>query len=50
MKFSIFRYQSVLMRARFDEKRDIKDPREAKKIYLEGCAEFDKYAHPYPIR
>uniref|UniRef100_A0A0X3NZM7 NADH dehydrogenase [ubiquinone] 1 beta subcomplex subunit 9 n=1 Tax=Schistocephalus solidus TaxID=70667 RepID=A0A0X3NZM7_SCHSO len=44
-----FRYEAVLLRARFDENRNIKDVVQAKKLLEEGWAELKKkkFAFPY---
>lgn len=44
-----FRYHAVLMRERFDNNKDIKDLRIARKLVEEGEAELFQKAHPQPI-
>ncbi|CAL1532301.1 unnamed protein product [Lymnaea stagnalis] len=45
-----FRYQAVLMRARFDENKNEIDLRKAKKILLDGQKELFLKSHPQPIK
>lgn len=45
-----FRYQAVLMRARFDEHKDEKDLRKAKKLLLDGQRELFLKTHPQPVK
>jgi NADH dehydrogenase (ubiquinone) 1 beta subcomplex subunit 9 len=45
-----FRYKAVLLRARFDENKDIKDMRKAKILYLEGEEELWMGQHWKPIK
>ena len=44
------RYESILLRKRFDDNRDIKDARIAKKLLLEGEEEVFQRAHWQPIK
>lgn len=44
-----FRIQAVLMRQKFDEKRNIKDPIKAKLALEEAEKEFEYIRHPNPI-
>ncbi|XP_059164403.1 NADH dehydrogenase [ubiquinone] 1 beta subcomplex subunit 9-like [Physella acuta] len=45
-----FRYQAVLMRARFDEHKEEIDVRKAKKLLLDGQKELFLKSHPQPIK
>ncbi len=44
-----YRFEAVLMRARFEENRNVKDPIQAKKLLEDGWAELkkNKFAFPY---
>jgi NADH dehydrogenase (ubiquinone) 1 beta subcomplex subunit 9 len=44
-----FRYQAVLMRARFDENKNEIDFRKAKKLLLDGQKELFLKSHPQPV-
>ncbi|XP_008545664.1 NADH dehydrogenase [ubiquinone] 1 beta subcomplex subunit 9 [Microplitis demolitor] len=44
-----YRYEAVLLRARFDKNKDIKDLRVAKQLLKEGEAELEKIIHPSPL-
>jgi len=46
----LVRYQSVLLRARFDEHRDEVDLRVAKRLLLAGEQELNSRRHPVPIK
>ncbi|XP_018900124.2 NADH dehydrogenase [ubiquinone] 1 beta subcomplex subunit 9 [Bemisia tabaci] len=43
------RYAQVLMRARFDENKNVADPAKAKQLVKDAEAELHEYAHPIPI-
>ncbi|XP_005094565.1 NADH dehydrogenase [ubiquinone] 1 beta subcomplex subunit 9 [Aplysia californica] len=45
-----FRYQAVLMRARFDENKNEVDFRKAKKLLLDGQRELFLKSHPQPVK
>ncbi|KAH9515527.1 ndufb9, NADH-ubiquinone oxidoreductase [Bulinus truncatus] len=45
-----FRYQAVLMRARFDEHKNEVDLRKAKKLLLDGQKELLLKTHPQPYK
>ncbi|BFZ13253.1 hypothetical protein BsWGS_16292 [Bradybaena similaris] len=44
-----FRYQAVLLRARFDENKNEVDARKAKKLLLDGQKELTLKTNPQPI-
>ncbi len=44
------RYETTLLRARFEENRHIDDLREAKKLLLLGQKELADNAHPLPFK
>ncbi|XP_071083271.1 NADH dehydrogenase [ubiquinone] 1 beta subcomplex subunit 9-like [Haliotis cracherodii] len=46
----IFRYQAVLLRARFDENKSEVDVRKAKKLLLDGERELFLKQHPQPFK
>uniref|UniRef100_A0A6V7LME4 NADH dehydrogenase [ubiquinone] 1 beta subcomplex subunit 9 n=1 Tax=Bracon brevicornis TaxID=1563983 RepID=A0A6V7LME4_9HYME len=43
------RYEAVLLRARFDANKDIKDLRKAKELLLAGEEELRGFLHPQPL-
>ncbi|KAF7256092.1 hypothetical protein EG68_06689 [Paragonimus skrjabini miyazakii] len=45
-----FRYSAVLLRARFEENRDIKDEILAKRLLEEGWKEYNATRYPFPFR
>ncbi|THD23035.1 NADH dehydrogenase [ubiquinone] 1 beta subcomplex subunit [Fasciola gigantica] len=51
-KFNLvdFRYHAVLLRARFEENRDIKDPILAKRLLEEGWEEYHATRCPFPFK
>jgi len=46
----MYRYQAVLLRARFDEHKDEVDMIKAKKLLQEGEQELQLKAHPQPFK
>merc|ERR1711872_963474 len=46
----IIRYHQVVLRARFDENKDIKDITEAKRLVIMGEAELKRNEHPQPFQ
>jgi len=44
------RYDSVLMRKRFDDNKNITDPRIAKKLLLDGEKEYKEKYYPAPLK
>ncbi|XP_059469975.1 NADH dehydrogenase [ubiquinone] 1 beta subcomplex subunit 9 [Neocloeon triangulifer] len=50
MDRTVFRYQAVLMRAKFDENKDIKDLRRAKELLIAGEEELLRSEHYQPIK
>ncbi|XP_011310871.1 NADH dehydrogenase [ubiquinone] 1 beta subcomplex subunit 9 [Fopius arisanus] len=44
-----YRYEAVLLRARFDENKDLKDLRKGKELLLAGEEELWQCLHPAPI-
>merc|ERR1711872_631700 len=44
------RYHQVLLRARFDENKNVKDMVQAKQLLLAGEAELESQAHPQPFK
>lgn len=45
-----YRVQAVLMRQKFEENRNIKDPIKAKQVLDEAREKFEYIRHPDPIR
>ena len=44
----VWREEAVVLRARFDANKDLKDLRKARKLLEDGEAEFQLYKHPDP--
>ncbi|XP_003746770.1 NADH dehydrogenase [ubiquinone] 1 beta subcomplex subunit 9 [Galendromus occidentalis] len=44
------RYECVLMRARFDENKNVSNPREAKMLYDSALKQLEAKAHPAPFK
>lgn len=44
----IFRYEAVLLRARFDENKNVKDARQAQKLLIDGERELFEKQHFQP--
>jgi len=46
----LFIQESLLLRARFDSNKDLKNPTLIEKVVLDGEAELKEYTHPAPYR
>ncbi|KAL7670763.1 hypothetical protein ACOME3_005687 [Neoechinorhynchus agilis] len=44
-----YRYLAILMRARFDQNKNVKDRLEARRLLAEGEVELEKMSHPMPV-